>query len=552
MRRYLSRCLWLLLVLLAAGCGSSAGKGTAVQYHARPGMAGAPGLPAPAVIIADAAPPRAGSEAVLVLAGKDFDPAAAQRVTVQGTDALFAPNWRGRTTPSSGLAYAVYWFQPQGLAGAHTVQLTWSTPPDELEHLWVGLSNWDAQRWDWQRGSDSGVVLAPGGLERYTQNGSGYLLVAVMLLGDQPCSLSAVRVGVSLAGGWRMFGHDAQHTHRSEFVSSQTGRLLWQTQNPLGGPAYGVVFDRHNRSYVCCAAGITGGEPAAIVACDPDGSVAWTHMASSWTYCTPAVGHDGDIYFGDWTGLTALSQDGQPRWQFSDGGGYFLDLTLDERDNIFALDSTHGSSMLASVSHFGELRWKTYVTGEGFICGPALAADGTAYAAGVPGVFAALSQQGELQWYYGIDCTVKSSPAVMPDGTVVIGARSQTNDLLALNPDGTLRWIAHTQGYIRSSPALGADGAVYINCDDGLLYAFSSAGEQLWTAPAGGYSSIAIGADGVIYAGGMDCRLYAYSHDGALLWRSEPAGGEFINPAISDSGTLVVCCEDGWVRAYGE
>jgi large repetitive protein len=861
MRRILGYCVWLALALAAAGCGGSQGAASSQPAAAsQPGAGAAFGMPAPAGVMQKLAPLRAASGALLDLAGKDFDPASAQRLTAQGPDAVFEPAWTSNASPHTDFACAVYRFNLQGYTGPQTLQLTWSSPPEDYGNLWLGLSNWDDGHWDWQPGPDNGVLLPLGGLTQYTAQATGDLLVAVVMLGTAPCALSELRIGGSLAGGWRMFGHDAQHTHRSEAVSSQTGKLKWKyrttgpgfaftntalnpdgtvyagaadalhayspdgvelwecpipeagtpvynghgliytatrkgyvyavttagavawrfgagtqaltdpvvgptgecyvgtndgyvyargadghelwtyatgstvkagpvlandgalyvgcldnkvyslrtdgslnwtyalaasnaigccsvgpdgtlyvtsyngllalnqtgvlkwqhTQehayaypapafgldgtlyfdngegalialtpeneqlwryptnyayfsNPIvgsngliyystgktiyaidsstkaqwsytteynihtpqfrpdygmyftaggylislnsagdmewrvgcGGPAYNAVFDKAGTAYIYSGGG-------SLYAFHPDGTLKWNYEPGGSSTCTSAVGHDGTVYFGNSDSVAAVHDDGSVKWKFT-GDQYFYDgPALDAADNIFIGGGSHGA-YLYSINQIGKQNWSAYVTGEITCSSPALATDGTVYISGVPGIFAAYNPPAEwCTWVIDIDWTYESSPAVGEDNTVYIGANSDTYDLLAINPDSSQKWVFHPGGYIDSSPALGADDTIYFNCKDGLMYAINPNGTLLWTAVAGGQSSPAIGADGVVYAGGLDNCLHAISPDGNELWQSQPAGGEFSDPAIADDGTLVVGCADGWIRAYGD
>lgn len=153
-----------------------------------------------------------------------------------------------------------------------------------------------------------------------------------------------------------------------------------------------------------------------------------------------------------------------------------------------------------------------------------------------------VSGAGTLKWSFSTGDSVRSSPAISPDGTIYIG--SGDKNLYALNPDGTLKWTGVTQGSVYTSPAIADDGTVYVASHDGNLYAFRPDGSQKWSYPTASpysrqiQSSPAIGPDGTVYIGSVDENLYAVNPDGTLKW-TFPAGYAIdSSPAIGADGTI--------------
>ena len=58
--------------------------------------------------------------------------------------------------------------------------------------------------------------------------------------------------------------------------------------------------------------------------------------------------------------------------------------------------------------------------------------------------------------------------------TIYVGSGDDT--LYALSVDGALEWCYGTNGWILSSPAIGSDGTVYVGSMDGALYAIMGTG----------------------------------------------------------------------------
>jgi len=203
--------------------------------------------------------------------------------------------------------------------------------------------------------------------------------------------------------------------------------------------------------------------------------------------------------------------------------------------------------------------------------------------------------------------TITNAPTVGPDGTIYVG--SSDRFFYALNPDGSLRWRVATQGSMDSNgAALSADGTlyfgtnlgiayalnasdgaerwtsnagaspyfagvgvaasgdVYFKQDEGVLRAFSAAGQPRWTYVVPGepsYSGPVVRLDGSVIFPANDGALHALSSDGDLLWRyagkrengSEDNSGIFTSPAIDGAGNIYAATLNGTVfsiNANGE
>jgi len=75
----------------------------------------------------------------------------------------------------------------------------------------------------------------------------------------------------------------------------------------------------------------------------------------------------------------------------------------------------------------------------------------------------------ELKWSFTTGGYIRSSPAIVVDGTIYVG--SSDGKLYAMNPDGSEKWSFTTGNSVQSSPAIGADGTIYVGSFDGRLYA---------------------------------------------------------------------------------
>lgn len=140
-------------------------------------------------------------------------------------------------------------------------------------------------------------------------------------------------------------------------------------------------------------------------------------------------------------------------------------------------DARHSSAVAPSVvgPQTGAIRWERRLEGN-VTPGPAIAADGTVYAASNAGVLHALDPAtGADRWTfdggdrYGND--LSTTPAVLADDTVLWPGPGNT--LFALDARGRLLWRQAFGATVDSYPALGADGTLFIGSADGRLFAIA-------------------------------------------------------------------------------
>jgi outer membrane protein assembly factor BamB len=139
-----------------------------------------------------------------------------------------------------------------------------------------------------------------------------------------------------------------------------------------------------------------------------------------------------------------------------------------------------------------------------------------AIVAALPRVSGGQTPTGAMLWAYdvGPGVTIKSSPAVSPEGTVYFAANGI---LYAITNGGSNKWTFTIGGAAFSSPAIATDGTIYVASDaQGKLYAVNPDGSQKWTYDAqGANGSPAIGSDNTVYIHGGGY-LHAVSQAGTL------------------------------------
>jgi len=94
-------------------------------------------------------------------------------------------------------------------------------------------------------------------------------------------------------------------------------------------------------------------------------------------------------------------------------------------------------------------------------------------------------QVTRLRWVYTATNAL-TAPAVMDDGTVVVGVANTSDQLLAVRPDGTKAWsLTVGTGQITAAPAIGGSG-IWAGSSDSRLYRANLAGVSVNAGCASG------------------------------------------------------------------
>src|ERR1035437_8170632 len=269
----------------------------------------------------------------------------------------------------------------------------------------------------------------------------------------------------------------------------------------------------------------------------------WTVDLRGSSDSAPAVGPDGTIYLGTWTGkLWAIKPDGSRGWGFL-AGNEIKSAPAVALDGKVYFGSRDGK--FYALQSNGKKRWE-FPTGGWVDSSPALAHDATIYFGSWDKNLYALSADGKKQWQFSTSGEIVSSPAIGADGTIYFG--SHDRKFYALAPDGHKKWEFATGGPIISSPALNQDQCLYFTSVDGCLYALNLDGSLRWRLRTGGIteSSPVIGPDGTVYVGVLQ-HVWAISADGKKKWGREGAQDLAFEstPVVLASGSI--CC----VSRYG-
>jgi outer membrane protein assembly factor BamB len=259
------------------------------------------------------------------------------------------------------------------------------------------------------------------------------------------------------------------------------------------------------------------------------------------------IGVDGTIYVPTRDTLHALAPGGQRRWSVRSGAEIHSAPAI-AADGTLYIGTGGARGSLMAIDRSGAVRWNLN-TGWIFSA-PAVGPDGTIYAASVDSTLYAVDPAGQKKWQFrGQGLFFLSSPAIAWDGTILVGGH-EDGRLYAVSPDGAERWTFQTGASIRTSPAIAPDGTIYVTSDDQHLYALNLDGSLEWSLPlplatASQQSlwSPAIGSDGTVYVGGRG--LHAIDPTGQLLWTyrgTNPSSGTqvFGTPIVAGDGTIYV------------
>jgi outer membrane protein assembly factor BamB len=520
----------------------------------------------------------------------DFVPGFSQRVTSLTPRAAFSPAWVDASSPVNTVAFAIYNFQPGGWTGRPVVHTAWSVKPQIFSQLWLGVSNWDKDRWDWYSGSAAGAAELPGdSLAVYKDLQARETYVVVLLTGEVVGVLQqAWLTGLSRRGDWWMYGHDARHTSCSRFTGPASPTVQWQVafsrRRNFGGDTgwhnnwTPMVYNTDNLLYNTIYSDVYF-TSSTVYAINADGNWNWRLMLGTWNCpgvnSSPAIGDDGTVYVRTECQLHALNADASEKWQFSGHRNVSWLPAIGPEGNIYIVGFDDGPSgdnksrfrtYLHAVDQAGVQQWEydfgygpsqDGFTGRGGVTAPAVANDGTVYVGCWDKQLYAFSPSGALKWTYlsgGVIGTsflsINADPSIAKDGTVYFATDEPR--LYAVHPDGTLAWSVALAGLAQGTPSIAKDGSLYVPCMDGKLYSFAPDGALRWLYGTGlSHSPATLDAAGTAYIGSADGKLYAINPNGALKWTFSAADEIWAQPTLGEDGTLHFLDISGVLNALG-
>jgi outer membrane protein assembly factor BamB len=319
----------------------------------------------------------------------------------------------------------------------------------------------------------------------------------------------------------------------------------------------GPVIGRDGTIYAASNAGI-------LHAIDPnDGQDLWTvdeHGSYGVDQSTsPAVLPNGIILWpGPHGDLVAVSPGGSVLWRFPLGGQVASPAVRADGTVVVGNDAGLLVGLRPTATGPAET-WRVDLAEKSY-GSPAMSADGTtAYQSVVSGVVAV--RGGKVLWRWKVPSKiVEVSPAVAPSGTIVIG----TNDSFeyGLDPgDGSVRWRYRRDALTYSSPGVTADDIAYfgdhrdrivgIDASSGKVV-FRHQGSTQDSGPGGIgiWTAVLVDSRHTTYAGTRQGLIYAVSRTGKQLWSYDAGSTVDSYPALTADGTLVIGTTDGRLLAF--
>jgi outer membrane protein assembly factor BamB len=250
------------------------------------------------------------------------------------------------------------------------------------------------------------------------------------------------------------------------------------------------------------------------------------------------------------------------RWSYTPGPDALSGVALAPNGSVhFA-----GTDGIYALSPEGKLLWKAPFTSGAVIAAPAIAPNGTLYAASKTGNLFALDASGNLVWQSTNVGHKFFTPPALGNGDALYVADEYTN-VFAFSPSLSrdLIWKQMTysatgskddillgnnplygEATWRSSPAIGADDMIYL-AHQQWLYRLNLHGDVLWFIQlrAGQLGFPAIGGDGVVYIEGHNPPwLFAIGHDGKQRWLVRLSGPLRGSPVVDTTGVIYFCDSD--------
>ena len=358
---------------------------------------------------------------------------------------------------------------------------------------------------------------------------------------------------------WPQALHDAQHSGASPFSGPRTAHLRW-SRRLEGDVTPGPVVARDGTILAASNAGVLhavdpatgrdrwtvdGGAPYGLdlstsAAVLPDGLVVWP-------------GPDGTLF--------GISEQGRRLWKWrSPSGDQLTSPAVTSGGDVVVGDVGGHLAALRPTADGPGVQWRVTVGTTSY--GSAVwSEDGrTAYQTVTSGIVAV--RGGKVLWRSTAPTEiVEVSPAVAPDGTVVVG----TNDPYeyGLDPtDGSVRW-RHRRGFLTySSPGVTRDGIAYfgdhhnriegVDATDGReLFSFVGSQRDVNPGGIGIWTSVLVDARHTVYAGTRQGLVYAVDRTGRRLWQRSTGVTVDSYPALTADGVLVIGTTDGRLLAIG-
>lgn len=221
-----------------------------------------------------------------------------------------------------------------------------------------------------------------------------------------------------------------------------------------------------------------------------------------WQYATHGrntysmlLDSQGNIYLSSISEIGVVNSSGLALDQLAFENRVQDSLAIGPRGSMYYCDQYH---VLFALSTSGSPQWEAQLGGRGSPHDLAVT-EGGFY---IPSDFLlfALDSQGETNYVFAAETTIRGGPAVAQNGTVCLMDRN--HNAYVLGTDGKERWRLETSGANWDYPVIAGKNQVLLSADHGMV-ALDLNGSQLWAlyVEEGTVDPTpAVGPDGTIYA----------------------------------------------------
>ena len=366
-------------------------------------------------------------------------------------------------------------------------------------------------------------------------------------------------VGSTSWSPWPQAGHDGRRSGASPHKGPTTGHLRW-TRKLEGNVTPGPVVEIDGTIVAASNAGV-------LHDLDPrTGQDLWTFDGRG-PYgldlsTSPAVLKDGTILWpGSRNTLFALDPHGKELWRERFRGQPSSPAVAADGTTV-VVGSSEGAVMALEVLHeTRRVLWSVQLGGTSYGSVALSPTDPDRSYQTTDNALVALDD-GRVAWRKKLPETIEVSPAVAPDGTVVVGDNDPNE--YGFHPDGTQAWKYEHGADTYSSPVVTEDGTAWfgdhrayvsgVDVTTGKLRG-RYRGEPI--QPKGGntvgvWTSPLIDAAHNVYWGTRLGHVYGRAADGATLFDLPTDATIDSYPALTADGLLVVGVTDGRLLGIGD
>lgn len=142
--------------------------------------------------------PSAGQGSGGIAAGANYaSEVGAENLAAVPQGGRFNPNYASDTPKKSArLAWGTYWLDMSDKREATAIVLNWLDQPLP-SNVWIGLANWDKNRWAWRKISSLNKVTPPNSLDPYIRDSDNMLACTILVIGADPAVLDTVATNQS-------------------------------------------------------------------------------------------------------------------------------------------------------------------------------------------------------------------------------------------------------------------------------------------------------------------------------------------------------------------